>query len=405
MFRTWGVAVLAWLLAGPVPLLAGNESGNGGDVVYCEATRATATLLDFFEASVLTPQLAYELGEASLSPVEKARIAVQRLERVDPKRAARYADQIEKFESNVRWVRGVELPDIPDSGYVPIDPVHCKIKQIAIRKPPLSPEHKLYTINEDLHDLLDNDNRAGLMLHEIIYGELYDRGQKNSIKARYFTALISSSYLESLSQEDYDARLAIVLEESPLPGDNVAFVSDSFHYVIRANDCFELKLSTLLKSVGSGTLSWTVMSSPSFVTEADGILRACTSRADVGTYSMQLAVKQQDKGALARLTLEVVSENSPPLWKQDPIVLPPYVCAGMPVTMNLAEFASDIEGDPLLFRKLSGPAWIAVGADGRLSGTPSKADVGTFRMEVVATDGQGLSSRATVVGEIHESCR
>lgn len=120
---------------------------------------------------------------------------------------------------------------------------------------------------------------------------------------------------------------------------------------------------------------------------------------------MQLAVKQNDQGALARLNLEVVAENSPPLWTQDPIVLPPGACAGEPVTMNLAEFASDIEGDPLLFRKISGPAWIVIGANGVLSGTPSLADVGTFRVQVVATDGQGLSSQATLFGEIHEGCR
>ncbi|MCB0404640.1 MAG: hypothetical protein KDD51_07615 [Bdellovibrionales bacterium] len=403
MLRTWGVAVLAWLLVGPVPLQAGNESGNGGDVVYCETTRATATLLDFFEASVLTPQLAYDLGEADLAPIEKARIAVRRLERVDPKRAARYLAQVESFESNVRWVRGVELPDIPDSGYVPIDPVHCKIKQIAIRKPPLSPEHRLYTINEDLHDLFDNDNRAGLMLHEIVYGELYDRGQKNSIKARYFTALISSDYLDTLSQADYDARLAIVLEEAPLPGDSVAFSSDTFEYAVKADECFELDLSTLLKSVGTGNLSWSIISLPKYATLNAGILRACPRRTDVGQWTMQLVVKQGDQGALARLTLQVVAENVPPLWTQNPIVLEPG-CVGKPMLVDLSAYAQDIDGDALSFRKTSGPAWIAMSPDGRLMGTPSLADVGSFRMSVVATDGQGQSAAAEVVGQIKETC-
>jgi hypothetical protein len=62
---------------------------------------------------------------------------------------------------------------------------------------------KKYIINQDLWSLLNNTNKAGLILHEIVYSDAIMRGQNNSIYARYFNALLSSKEITKLSQKEY----------------------------------------------------------------------------------------------------------------------------------------------------------------------------------------------------------
>ncbi len=58
------------------------------------------------------------------------------------------------------------------------------------------PGEKRYFINQDLWDQLDNDNRAGLLLHEFIYRELRT---PTSVKVRCYNSIISSNLLNQIS--------------------------------------------------------------------------------------------------------------------------------------------------------------------------------------------------------------
>ena len=59
--------------------------------------------------------------------------------------------------------------------------------------------------------------------------------------------------------------------------------------------------------------------------------------------------------------------------------------SGVVYAGDLAPFAKDDDNDTLTFTKVSGPAWLVVGSDGKLSGTPAKTDVGpnAFRSPAV----------------------
>ena len=73
------------------------------------------------------------------------------------------------------------------------------------------------------------------------------------------------------------------------------------------------------------------------------------------------------------LSVEGVS-NAAPTFTVDPI-------NEANATENLAYSgsvanATDADGDPLTYSKLTGPAWLTVAADGSLSGTPAQSDAG-----------------------------
>lgn len=63
---------------------------------------------------------------------------------------------------------------------------------------------------------------------------------------------------------------------------------------------------------------------------------------------------------------------------------------------TLAGSASDLEGDPLTFSKISGPSWMGVADNGSLYGTPSAGDLGANVFTVQVSDDNGGSDTATL---------
>jgi uncharacterized repeat protein (TIGR03803 family) len=70
--------------------------------------------------------------------------------------------------------------------------------------------------------------------------------------------------------------------------------------------------------------------------------------------------------------------------------------ATLPYSTSLSTNAVTPVGDSLSFAKVSGPAWLNVGGDGALSGTPGFSDLGTNLFIVSLTDTNGWSSTATL---------
>ena len=85
--------------------------------------------------------------------------------------------------------------------------------------------------------------------------------------------------------------------------------------------------------------------------------------------------------------------NSPPAFTSDPIVKS-NATQGLAYSGSIASNASDPDSDPLTFAKTGGPAWLSVGANGSLSGTPGSANVGTNSFTVSVSDGRGGSDSA-----------
>jgi len=67
-----------------------------------------------------------------------------------------------------------------------------------------------------------------------------------------------------------------------------------------------------------------------------------------------------------------------------------------PFRDSLANYADDKDGDKLSFTKLSGPAWLTVGADGAMYGSPQFVDAGDNKLVVKVEDGRGSSDTRTL---------
>lgn len=90
------------------------------------------------------------------------------------------------------------------------------------------------------------------------------------------------------------------------------------------------------------------------------------------------------------------SANQAPVFSSDSIVLPEATRSQPYSGQSLSSFASDADLNPLTFTKLNGPTWLAVAANGALSGTPGVANEGLNVFVVRVSDPSGASSDAEV---------
>jgi hypothetical protein len=195
------IATAAWASSG-------NSVGNGGDVVVCRDAQnriSSVEVYDIVEAAKLRnlPMDIRPAGRIFLRDWDqKITVPLERLRRLSPLRAAEYAKQAQTFLENSRFVRNVDLTDIPDSDHALV-PRGCHIEQIVIRKDPTFVDDRLYLVNEDLWEKLDEENKAILVMHELIYGEALAYGATDSRAARYLNSLIFSKRIDVMTQKDW----------------------------------------------------------------------------------------------------------------------------------------------------------------------------------------------------------
>ncbi|MGE3973033.1 MAG: hypothetical protein AB7F59_00755 [Bdellovibrionales bacterium] len=179
---------------------AGRE-GNGGDVLICPNKKPE--LLDYYEARTLPKtKLKIDLGPTHLSVPEKIDYVLKRLARVSPYRAKYYGQLYSTFNNEVSFVPDANLKDIPDSDELVI-PKGCELKQAAIQTTPKFPDDPRYTIDETIWKQMDNYSQAGLILHEIVYRDALQDNHINSIPTRKLNGLIASTYMETISTDQF----------------------------------------------------------------------------------------------------------------------------------------------------------------------------------------------------------
>lgn len=181
------------------------EVGNGGDVVVCKDSNGklkSIELLDVFEARLDSRNI--DLGWPDDSPMVKIREALSPLGFLDNDLYRALTNEAKTFYKNSKFVDNIVLTDIPDSDELMIGK-GCELQQIAInRGGNRLPGQSKYVISNDLWKLLDNDNKAALILHEIIYDYFKENfNHTNSIVSRYFNGYLFSRSFSGFFPEVY----------------------------------------------------------------------------------------------------------------------------------------------------------------------------------------------------------
>lgn len=198
-------------------IMDGYEVLNGGDAVVCPDGKGgiqSVELLDVYENRVLRPSYVPAMGANNLSAFEKVEHILQRLSTIDPVRAKNYLDALNDFFNSTIFLPNVQLADVQDSAHLVL-PKNCELQQLAIQLSNVSlPEGMRIIVNEDLWNLMDVDNQAALILHEIIYQEATILGHQTSFLVRYYNGFICSEAPSKISKSLY---ISSILRTVKLP--------------------------------------------------------------------------------------------------------------------------------------------------------------------------------------------
>ena len=384
MKRVRGWAAVFCMMFAITNAIGGDEKGNGGAVVTCfnpDQTVQSTRLLDFYEAKVMR-DIDYELGMPNVPSSGKVKYALDRLHRLDRDRAITYQERAEAFLANALFIDEVILPDTKDFGLVPI-PAHCKIEQLAIQKNPVFPEDKRYWISKAIWNRLDEDQRAGLILHEIVYGEALALGQTTSVNARYFTSLVASDHFMSMNGSEYASILKLIGFSSGPMGDLSWLMQPISLPDACATYDYSVDLTRYIYNPAGEPLRFTVGGIPQWMTlQPSGLILGAPDKADIGsTSTFDIGVLSKEKGMIGTATVRVIKCSIGGNTQISAI-------ANQALNVDLASLVG-VVGHLLSFSKDSGPAWMMISSDGRIFGTPRKSDIGTnaFQVRIIDSDG------------------
>ncbi len=125
---------------------------------------------------------------------------------------------------------------------------------------------------------------------------------------------------------------------------------------------------------------------------------------DTGPYSDTIhtlsAVAFDTTGLSSRVDISVrlitpPPPNNPPAFAADTLTRANGT-AGLHYSGSIAAEVNDPDGDTLIFSKTGGPVWLAVAADGILSGIPDSGNIGANSFTIHVEDGKGGSDDAVL---------
>ena len=194
----------------------GFSSGGGGTGVVCFNSSGMATeieLLDYYEGLRKDMSPVKSLGIEGANVEEKIISAFSKLENEYPRLAVKLKNRalwlhenIDDFlistkEGKLSPVYDMNIPFVPQFNEAGDE---CQIVRFAVQlKKPIEGQKKFFFV-KDLyeHSLTDDDTRAGIIIHEVIYEEAILSGAVDSDFVRWLTYLIGSRKIDQMSSNE-----------------------------------------------------------------------------------------------------------------------------------------------------------------------------------------------------------
>ena len=195
-------------------------------------------------------------------------------------------------------------------------------------------------------------------------------------------------------QDSVTAVLTVEVLNNP-PGVTAAVIDGGS---VVAESAYSSSVGSYGRDADGDGLSWSLISGPAWLkVSADGGLSGTPAEADEGQAEWTVRVSDGQDSATATLKIMVEPKpNTPPVF-----VTAEIDGGGLNAKSaygdSLAGAATDADDDPLTFTKRSGPAWLMVGSDGTLSGTPGSGDRGENRWTVQVNDGEDQATATLVI--------
>lgn len=183
-------------------IYAGNEVGNGGDALVCKKEQSLSVrLLDYSEG---------EVNSNKSDSQEKYRKLlhswIKKFKALDPKLSSMLSRKTLTIDQDFTFKKGIQLIDIKDSKHIYI-PQNCVLKQLAIRRFKKIGGEK-FVVNQDYWEKLSEEDKAGLVLHELLYEYFYYLGVRDSKEVRELNRIIYNyAHGSEITKSEYKQRI------------------------------------------------------------------------------------------------------------------------------------------------------------------------------------------------------
>lgn len=199
--------MMRWLLfvaLATAALPAGSSKiiGNGGDVSVCPKRRPKVQLLDFVESRILRDRTIKLWNPPGRTYTQKLEKLIQNIGLRFPDFAEVLRREVRFFEEKNVKVKDIELEDINDS-YHKLRLPGCHVEQIANQSVPIFEDDPWFLINANLWNQLEEFDKAGLVLHEVLYRIGLRYGLEHSIGIRYLNSLLFQEKLEKVTDQQW----------------------------------------------------------------------------------------------------------------------------------------------------------------------------------------------------------
>jgi hypothetical protein len=207
------ISTVCMILFFSIATHAGFKVGNGGMIAVC--TQDSQSGIRAVEVpDALEARFRWNLNlkySDKTSWMEKVQDVLGRMAGQDHWRQ-QYSLWLSQFISESRFLDG-ELPDTADGFHLPL-PVNCHIKQVVVQVDPEVPQEARYYINKAWWDKMDEDQKALMVLHELIYRQAKLEDKEDSRWVRYLNVLIWSDEFKNLDSQ-FQSKLFLQLLRYP----------------------------------------------------------------------------------------------------------------------------------------------------------------------------------------------
>lgn len=230
----------ALLISAAIPAHAtqGHDRGNGGDAIICKNPNGKVKYAQFFDLYEAQAKFSMKLIPPQGKNLdEKVVDLINRVTSQDPVRAQVMKNWYTNFFKETLIRPGMTMVDIPDTGTA-FWPAGCELAQLVVQTDvnlPLQPFR--YTISQDIWDLLDENDKAATVIHELLLREGREHeAYQTSAGVRYLNGLIWADTLKSYSHQQYvnliyDLQLMYFTSASGLPASFAQVPKDLFNGV------------------------------------------------------------------------------------------------------------------------------------------------------------------------------
>lgn len=201
--KAFSLLILGFLISGPA--FAQYVVRNGGYVAECQNSPLLA--LEIMEGQIQGEQFRYSPRRYYQ---EKADDMINRIAIADQDRAKKYRTWLSTWRDDIEWQPGLDTQQPNDQGAMKLPLKLCRLRVAIVQTHRSKSEFLKYWINPFVWHNLDENQKAALVVHELLYRDLIENSADDTSLNSNFIRQVNLRVHTLNSPQDAEALKALL---------------------------------------------------------------------------------------------------------------------------------------------------------------------------------------------------